>query len=105
MRLRLILALFWMAIGILVLAFDVPMLRLPLGGTEISTGWIAFLFALYHLAWWWGGRGALAAQRAAQESARLREQTLRKSKSPEEERNPDFMFDDPSLEERNPPPG
>jgi hypothetical protein len=104
MKLHLILAVFWIVTGVMVLVLDPPQMQLRLGGTAISTGWIAFLLALYNLMRWWSYRSALAARQAAEEAAKERERAHRKAKDGEAERNPDFIFDDSPRNEGNVPP-
>src|SRR5262245_40455026 len=98
--LNLFLALFWLILGLALLAWDWasptgPRLTIP--GTGISSGWFALVLALYNLARW----------EAARAAAREREATLRaieRRRAPEREwltppPDPNFNFS-----ERPPPP-
>ena len=95
---HLIMAAVWLVLGVAILVADPPNLRLTRFGLDISTGWVAFLFAAYDGVRWWSLRAAYQRRRAAEE--RERPHPERRPAEPERERNPDFIFDEPPPPEK-----
>jgi hypothetical protein len=93
---HLILAGMWLVLGVAILITDAPNLRLTRFGLDISSGWIALLFAAFSALRWWSFRSAYQRRRAAEEMRRHR--PARGHGRPEPERNPDFIFDEPPPE-------
>ena len=95
MHFSLILAGFWGIVGVVLLAADPPALRLRVGPDTFSAAWPAFLLAAWNVVRWWGRRGAARRRQDLREAALRRERARRERDVPPEERNPDFVFDDP----------
>jgi hypothetical protein len=107
MNLSLILVVFWVVVAAGIFILDPPQLRIRIGDSSFSSGWVALFLALWNMLRWWSYRSA----RARNEAAVQTEQRLRRHERPAEdsapERNPDFIFDEPPAPERKdaPPPG
>jgi hypothetical protein len=91
---RLIAALLWLVLGVVVLVTDPPQFRFHFFGTPISSGWAALLLAAYNGVRWWGLRSDFVRRRAAEERERRRA-PRRPPDASAPERNPDFIFDEP----------
>jgi hypothetical protein len=94
---HLIMTAVWLVMGIAIVVTDPPSLRLTRFGLEhVSAGWVALIFAAYDGVRWWSLRSAYRRRQAAAEIERR--QPERRPASPQGERNPDFIFDEPPPE-------
>ena len=98
---NLIMAGVWLAAGVAILITDLPAFRFHWGDLNFSSGWFAFLFVAWNAVRWWSLRSAAVRQREVEEMEKHR--PGRRSGEPEEERNPDFIFDEPQPEKPAPP--
>jgi hypothetical protein len=90
---HLIMGVVWLVMGVAILVTDPPGLRLTRIGLDVSGGWVAILFAAYDGVRWWSLRSSYQRRRAAGEMERHRPD--RRPADPRQERNPDFIFDEP----------
>ena len=100
---HLILACMWLVLSAAILWTDPPNLRMTRVGLNISVGWFTLLLAGWSGVRWWSMRSAYQRRRMAEEMERQRE--ARRPPRPEQERNPDFIFDEnpPASGGRQPP--
>ena len=92
MNFNLLLAVVWLAVGVLLLVwqwYDPNAPSRSILNTGISWGWLALLLALYNLVRWWAGRSA-AAERRLEAEARAR---YHREHHPRPVQEPDPTFD------------
>ena len=93
---NLILACMWLVLSAALFIVDPKDLRLTRVGLDISLGWITLLLTAWNAVRWWGLHSAYQRRRATEELERHRRSPRRAE--PEQERNPDFIFDEPPPE-------
>jgi hypothetical protein len=99
---NLILALFWLMLGVLLLldpyvgAKADPGWFIRIGKSQVPVGWLCLLLALYNSVRWWMTRHSRAARWRQREVARREElkRRLRSSKDVEKAVDPNFQFTD-----------
>jgi hypothetical protein len=95
MRLNLLLAIFWLAVGcgLLLLPHLVPEAGdWTVLGTGLSSGWLAILLALYNIARWWAVRASALQCSALEDTPRRRRRDA--DQRGVQEPDPNFSFTD-----------